>query len=132
MTSVPVAVLSAAEFEIARRLMSDLSAHLSYDDWVDCRHGTFMGRSLGGDGASLVTVSLGPFLEWCDDRGLRPSESALDAFAEVSAADSNARQTVESSTPNRLSPTLLTERKPRSVSLSFGPKSASRSIGADL
>ena len=132
MTNVSVAVLSAAEFEIARRLMSDLSAHPNYDDWVDCRYGIFMGRSLGGDGASLVTVSLGPFLEWCDDRGLRPSESALDAFAAVSGSNTNARQAVESSAPNRLSPAPSTVRKPRSISLSLGPKSASRSIGADL
>jgi hypothetical protein len=132
MTNVSVAVLSAAEFEMARRLISDLSAHPSYDDWVDCRYGIFMGRSLGGDRANLVTVSLGPFLEWCDDRGLRPSESALDAFVEVSLGDHNGRQAVESSAPNRLCPAPLTERKPRSISLSLGPKSASRSAGADL
>src|SRR5271166_2691 len=120
MTNLSVAVLSAAEFEIARgtckiergsrsdsyscsirfrfdsrkkgfckrlarKLISELSAYPSYDDWLDCRYGTFMGRSLGGDDGQLVTVSLGAFLEWCDDRGLRPSESTLDAFALHSA-----------------------------------------------
>ncbi len=82
MSSVSIAVLSAAEFEIARRLMSELSAHHSYD-WVDFRYGAFMGLSLGGDDAQLVTVDLGPFLEWCEDRDLRPSESNLDAFARI-------------------------------------------------
>ncbi len=132
MTNVSIAVLSAAEFEIARRLMSDLSAHPSYDDWVDFRYGTFMGRSLGGDDAQLVTVSLGSFLEWCDDRGLRPCESTLDAFALDSAPSGNALQAVESSAPHLLRPAPLTERKPRSISLSLGPKSASRSIRVDL
>ena len=131
MTNVSIAVLSAEEFDIARRLMSDLSAHLSYDDWVDCRYGTFMGRSLGGDEAELVTVSLGPFLAWCDDQGLRPSESTLDAFALRYAPDGNARQAVESSAPT-LRPVPLTARKPRSISLSSVPKSAARSIAVDL
>lgn len=130
MTSISIAVLSAAEFETARRRMADLSAHPSYDDWVDRRYGVFMGHSLGGDVTRLVTVSLGPFLEWCDDRGLRPSESSLDAFAE--AGDDNPLQAVvESCAPNRLRLTL-TGRKSRSISLSLGPKSASRSIGSDL
>ena len=131
MTNTSIAVLSAAEFEIARRLMSDLSAHPSYDDWVDDRYGMFMGHSLGGDEARLVMVSLGPFLEWCDDRGLRPSESALDAFAE--AGDINPlHAVVESSALNRLCAAPLTGRKAGSISLSLGPKSASRSIGSDL
>ena len=85
MNNVPIARLSAAEFEIARDLISGLSAHLSYDDWLDCRYGMFMGRSLGGVDAGLVTVSLEPFLEWCAQHGVRPSESALDAFAVQSA-----------------------------------------------
>ncbi len=85
MTDVSIAVLSAAEFEIARRLISELSDHASYDDWLDCRYGRFMGFSLGGDDADMVTVSLARFLEWCADRELRPTESALDAFASQSA-----------------------------------------------
>ena len=98
MSNVSIAVLSAAEFEIACRLVSGLSSHPSYDDWLDCRYGTLMGRSLGGDNAQLVTVSLGPFLEWCDDRGLRPSETALDAFA-LDSSDGADCQAVESSAP---------------------------------
>lgn|SRR5208337_1959040 len=132
MTNLSVAVLSAAEFEIARKLISELSAYPSYDDWLDCRYGTFMGRSLGGDDGQLVTVSLGAFLEWCDDRGLRPSESTLDAFALHSARGRNTRQAVESSAPSLGRSAALTERKPRSISRSCGPKSASRSIGVDL
>jgi hypothetical protein len=121
MTNVSIAVLSAAEFEIARKLIFELSAHPSYDDWLDCRYGTFMGRSLGGDDAHLVTVSLGPFLGWCDARGLRPSESTLDAFALDLARGEDARQAVESSNPSLRRSVQLTERKPRSISLSHGP-----------
>ena len=132
MNNVPIALLSAAEFEIARDLISGLSAHLSYDDWLDCRYGMFMGRSLAGEDAGLVTVSLGAFLEWCDDRGLRPSESTLDAFALHSARGRNTRQAVESSAPSLGRSAALTERKPRSISRSCGPKSASRSIAVDL
>jgi hypothetical protein len=121
MINLSIAVLSASEFEIARKLISELSAHPSYDDWLDCRYGTFMGRSLGGDDAQLVTVSLGPFLEWCDDRGLHPSESTLDAFALDSARGEDASQAVESSAPSLRRTVQLTERKPRSISLSRGP-----------
>ena len=132
MTNVPIAVLSAAEFEIARELIAELSAHPSYDDWLDCRYGTFMGRSLGGDDAHLVTVSLGPFLEWCDDRGFRPSEFTLDAFAVDSARGGNARQAVESPAAKLLSPVPFMARKPKSNPPSHGPKRASRSLGVDL
>lgn len=120
MTNVSIAVLSAAEFRVARKLISELSAHSSYDDWLDCRYGTFMGCSLGGSNAKLVTVSLGPFLEWCDDRGLRPSESTLDAFASDSASREGAGQAVESSAAS-LRSVQLTERKPKSFFLSRGP-----------
>ncbi len=132
MTSISVAVLSAAEFDVARGLISDLSAHLSYDDWLDCRYGTFMGRSLGGDDAHLVTVSLEPFLEWCVDQGVRPSESALDAFALGSGRGEDTNQAVESSAPTLRRPVLSTVRKPRLASGSHGPKSASRSVTVDL
>ena len=110
--------------------MSDLSAHPSYDDWVDRRYGMFMGHSLGGDVTRLVTVSLGPFLEWCDDRGLRPSESALDAFAE--AGDTILFRPCGEFARLIDCVSALTGRKSRSISLSLGPKSASRSIGSDL
>jgi hypothetical protein len=131
MTSVAISVFSAAEFEIARTLMSELSAHPSYDDWVDCRYGTMMGRSLGGCHARLVTVSLGPFLEWCDDLGLHPSEYALDAFALLSAGR-DAYQTAESSAPTIRRAASSGDRNPKSISLSHGPKSASRSVSVDL
>jgi hypothetical protein len=131
MTNAVVAVLSAAEFKIGCRLISGLSAHPSYDDWLDSRYGTFMGRSLGGDEAQLVTVSLGPFLEWCDDRGLRPSETALDAFA-LHSSGRDGFQAVESSAPILLRVAPLIDGKPRSISLSHSAKSASRSIRVDL
>lgn len=85
MDNIAVALLSPAEFEIARGLISGLEEHMSYDDWLDCRYGLFMGRSVGGEDAGLVTVGLKPFLEWCARRGVRPSESTLDAFADQSA-----------------------------------------------
>jgi hypothetical protein len=131
MSNFSIAVLSAAEFETARKLISGLSAHASYDDWLDCRYGAFMGRSLGGDNAQLLTVSLGSFLEWCDYCGLCPSESTLDAFALHSARGRNV-QAVESSAASVRSAAPSTDLNPRSISLSHGPKSASRSIGADL
>lgn len=132
MTNVSIAVLSAAEFEIARGLVSGLSAHLSYDDWLDCRYGMLMGRSLGGDDAHLVTVGLEPFLEWCVDEGVRPSESTLDAFALDAGPGEKISQAVESSAPDRRGPVRFTARKPRSISRSHGPKSASRSVTVDL
>jgi len=81
MGKVLVGVVSAADFKRAQDLMAELSSHRGYDDWLDCRHGRFMGLSMGGADASLVTVALDDFIRWCGDRNLRPSESALDAFA---------------------------------------------------
>ena len=81
MNNVSIGLLSAAEFEVARGMMSELSEHPSYDDWLDWRYGAFMGRSIGGEDAGLVTVGLAAFLEWCARQGVRPSELALDAFA---------------------------------------------------
>ena len=49
MTNVSIGVLSAAEFEKTRGLISELSVHTSYDDWLDWRYGMFMGLSLGGE-----------------------------------------------------------------------------------
>ncbi len=90
MSNVSIAILSAAEFEIARGLISGLSDHSS-DDWLDYRYGMFMGRSLGGEDAKLVTVSLAAFLEWCARHHLRRSESALDAFAAQSDLSQKSR-----------------------------------------
>ena len=46
-----------------------------------------MGFSLGGADAELVDVNLAPFLDWCVVHKVRPSESALDAFALKSGDD---------------------------------------------
>ena len=62
-------------------MVPELSNHPGYDDWLDSRHGRFMGLSLGGADASLVTVALDDFIDWCGERDLRPSEATLDAFA---------------------------------------------------
>jgi hypothetical protein len=76
-----IAALSAAEFEIARRIIPELSGCASYDDWLDRRYGRFIGLSTGGADAELVMIRLGDFLDWCGDRKIRASEAALDAFA---------------------------------------------------
>jgi hypothetical protein len=132
MNKLLVGVVSAADFRRARSCISELASYRSYDDWLDSRYGRFMGLSLGGDDARLVTVGLGAFLEWCEDHGLRPSESTLDAFALDSLRDRNAHPAVESSAPDLRRADPFTARKPRSSSRSRGPKSASRSVGVDL
>ncbi len=131
MTNISIAVLSAAEFEIARKLIPELATHLSYEDWLDYRYGMFMGPSLGGEDAQLVPVDLGPFLEWCDDRGLRPSESNLDAFGR-NPSGRDARQAMESSASSVVRSISFTARKAKSSSPPLGPKSASRSVGVDV
>ena len=82
MTKVLVGVVSAADFGRAQRCVSELSSFSDYDDWLDSRYGLFMGLSLGGDDASLETVALDDFLNWCRARRMRPTEAALDAYAQ--------------------------------------------------
>jgi hypothetical protein len=81
MDKVLVGVVSAAEFERARDYIPELANCLDYDDWLDSRYGHFMGLAMGGAEASLETVALDDFLDWCGARRLRPSETALDACA---------------------------------------------------
>ena len=82
MTKVLVGVVSAADFERARGCISELSNYSGYGDWLDSRYGRFMGLSTAGAEASLETVALEDFLSWCASRCLRPSEGALDDFAQ--------------------------------------------------
>jgi hypothetical protein len=82
MNKVLVGVVSAADFERAKDYISELANHSDYDDWLDSRYGHFMGLSIGGADASLETVALDDFLDWCGARRLRPSETALDACAQ--------------------------------------------------
>ena len=84
MTKVLVGVVSAADFGRAKDCISELSDYSGYDDWLDSRYGLFMGLSLGGDEASLETVALNEFLDWCGARRMRPTEAALDAYAQHS------------------------------------------------
>jgi hypothetical protein len=84
MNKVFIGVVSAADFEGARGCVAELSNYDGYDDWLNSRYGRFMGLSLGGADASLVTVVLEDFLGWCGDRKIRPSEAALDVFAQDS------------------------------------------------
>jgi hypothetical protein len=88
MTNILVGVVSAAEFERAQGCISELSDYSSYDDWLDSRYGYFMGFSLGGADASLETVILDDFLNWCGARKIHPSEAALDAYAQHSRLSS--------------------------------------------
>jgi hypothetical protein len=82
MNKVLVGVVSEADFERARDYISELSSFRDYEDWMDSRYGHFMGLSMGGIEAHVETVALDDFLDWCGARGLRPSETALDACAQ--------------------------------------------------
>jgi hypothetical protein len=84
MDTVLVGVVSAVDFERAKRHISELSTYGGYDDWLDSRYGRFMGLSIGGAEASLETVALDDFLDWCGARKMLPSELALDAYAQHS------------------------------------------------
>jgi hypothetical protein len=132
MNKVLVGVVSAADFKRARSCISELSGHRRYDDWLDSRYGRFMGLSLGGDDARLVTVGLEAFLDWCGGRGVRPSEATLDAFALYSTRGRDAHPAAENSAPSRRPGIPFTAVKPRSSSRPRSPKSASRSVGVDV
>jgi hypothetical protein len=84
MNNVLVGVVSAVDFERARGCISELSNYRDFDDWLDSRYGRFMGLSLSGIEANLETIALDDFLGWCGARRMRPSEAALDAYAEHS------------------------------------------------
>lgn len=81
MNTFTIAALSQAEFQIARGIIPELSRYAGYDDWLDRRYGRFIGLSTGGADAELVMVRLLDFLDWCSDREIGASETALDAFA---------------------------------------------------
>jgi hypothetical protein len=88
MNKVLVGVVSAADFERAGDYISELSNYRDYDDWLDSRYGRFMGLSIAGADASLETVGLDDFLDWCGAQRMRPSEDALDAYASHSSLSS--------------------------------------------
>jgi hypothetical protein len=81
MNKFHVGVVSAAEFERATDYISELSNYCDYDDWLDSRYGRFMGLSMAGAEASLETVALDDFLDWCGGQRMLPSEAALDDYA---------------------------------------------------
>ena len=85
MNKVHVGVVSAAEFQRAADYISELSNYCDYDDWLDSRYGRFMGLSMAGAEASLETVALDDFLDWCGGRRMLPSEAALDDYASISS-----------------------------------------------
>jgi hypothetical protein len=82
MNRILVGVVAAADFGRAQAGISELSNYNGYDDWLDSRYGYFMGLSLGGAEGSLETVPLDSFLSWCRTRKMRPSEAALDLYAQ--------------------------------------------------
>lgn len=86
MSPYPIAMVSPDEFERGRGVIAEFSEHPSYEDWVDCREGLFMGLSMSGVDSRLVDVSLKDFLAWCEAEGLQPSEPALDSFASLALA----------------------------------------------
>lgn len=88
MAKILVGVVSAAEFARAQDFISELSTYRDHDDWLDSRYGRFMGLSLSGADASLETVAIDDFLGWCRASRLRPSEAALDAYAQHSSLGS--------------------------------------------
>jgi hypothetical protein len=82
MIKVLVGVVSAADFERAQGCIPELLHYSDYEDWLDSRFGRFMGLSLAGADASLETVAVDDFLNWCGASRMRPTEAALDAYAE--------------------------------------------------
>ncbi len=80
MTKIPMALISADEFEIARSFIPELSGYQDYDDWLDYQYGRFMGWSLGGVDTELIPVVIEDFFSWCRKNKLSPSECALDEF----------------------------------------------------
>ena len=113
MTNFPVGVIPAVDFERAREVISELSNHPTYDDWLDSRYGRFMGLSLGGADAGLVTVALDDFLNWCGESKMRPSEATLDVFADhLSLRGPPARRRTTSSRHRQVREILELARKP--------------------
>ncbi len=139
MNNVSIAVLSSSEFEKARRQISELTRHASYDDWLDRRYGRFMGLSLGGDDARLVMIRLGDFLNWCRARKMGLSEAALDAYAfdvmrlQTAAGRRGAAQAgLEASAPELVNCSTRAGGERPSGAGSRAPKSAARSAAVDL
>src|SRR6516162_1824980 len=85
MNEILVGVVPPADFERARDYISELSDYSGYDDWLDSRYGRCMGLSMAGAEASLETVTLDDFLDWCGWQRMRPSEAALDLYASNSS-----------------------------------------------
>ena len=91
MSKVLIAVLSEDEFRRARGVIRGLR-YFSYRDWLDSRYGRFMGLSIAGVDAALETIALDDFFAWCGDYNIRPSEAALDSFAQRRLAGSESEQ----------------------------------------
>ena len=83
MNKVSIGVVSSPDFERAGGWVAELSNYGGYDDWLDSRYGRFMGLSLGGADASLVTVVLEDFLGWCGDRKIARARPRLTSSLRI-------------------------------------------------
>ena len=73
-----IATLSPVDFERGRSVIPELADYRDYEDWVDCREGSFIGLAMAGAETRLVAVSLRNFLSWCFGESIEPTEAALD------------------------------------------------------
>jgi hypothetical protein len=78
-----LALIDFDEFDLARRLLPDLTPFRDYDDWRDFREGKLLGLSIAGVDARFVPIKLAAFLEWRKKRRLRADLMSLDAYAEA-------------------------------------------------
>jgi hypothetical protein len=136
MNTFTIAALSAAEYEVAREIIPELSGSAGYDDWLDRRYGRFMGLSTGGADAEFVMIRLGDFLDWCGDRKIRVSEAALDAFATLSPTSIDRASVTQarlgSFAAGPAARVACAAGEGRSSSRSRVPNSAARSEAVDL
>jgi len=84
-SSVYVGILNETGFETARSVMADLQSFFDYNDWLDAREAFHIGLAMEGISVRVVPIEFDGFAAWCHTEGVRPTESALDAYAEISA-----------------------------------------------
>ena len=80
-----IATLSPVDFERGRSVIPELADYRDYEDWVDCREGSFIGLAMAGVETRLVAVSLRNFLSWCFGESIEPTQAALDVYAALTA-----------------------------------------------
>jgi hypothetical protein len=80
-----IAALSPVDFERGRAVIPEFAEYSDYEDWVDCREGSFIGLATAGVETRLVAVSLRNFLSWCFGESIEPTQAALDVYAALTA-----------------------------------------------